>query len=186
MAAIRNVYEIIKKEKPALLAKSDNPNAHLHGFTELPFRMVIIAPSGSGKTNLLCNMIMLFCEGKGTFQKINIVTKDKDEPLYNWLAGKSNSISISEGLSSIPALTQANYPKDSQSLLVLDDLVLSKNLSEVEQVYIRGRKLGVSVIFISQNYYKIPPVIRGNCSVIWSRILKRTSKRSDIGKKLMY
>ena len=37
MAAIRNVYEMIKKDAPTLLKKADNPNKHLHNF-ELPFR----------------------------------------------------------------------------------------------------------------------------------------------------
>ena len=174
MAKIQNVYEIIKKEAPKLLVKGENPNFNLHGL-ELPLRMVIVAPSGSGKTNFLVNLIMLMCHGKGTWSKMTICTRDKDESLYNYLATKSSSIEIVEGVSSIPKLNTENYPKGTQSLLVLDDLVLSKNLSAVEEVYIRGRKLGVSVIFISQNFYKIPPVIRGNCSYIV--ILKLSQNR---------
>ena len=161
MAAVRNVYDMIKKDAPNLLRKADNPNKHLHGF-DLPFRMVIVAPSGSGKSNILVNMIMLFCEGRGTFSKINIVTRDKDEALYNWISSKSDSIVISEGLSTIPKLS--SYEKDTNSLLVIDDLVLSKDLSAVSEVYIRGRKAGVSVVFISQSFFKIPTVIRQNCS----------------------
>ena len=172
MAAIRNVYEMIKKDAPTLLKKADNPNHHLHGF-ELPFRMTIVAPSGCGKSNLLVNMIMLFCDGRGTFQKINIVTRDKDEPLYNWIASKCPSIVVSEGLASLPKLS--TYEKDSNSLLVIDDLVLSKDLSAISEVYIRGRKLGVSVIFISQSYFKIPPVIRQNCS--YMVLLKLSGQR---------
>jgi hypothetical protein len=165
MAAIRNVYDLIKKDAPQLLHKADNPNKHLHNF-DLPFRMVVVAPSGSGKSNLLVNMIMLFCEGKGTFSKINIVTRDKSEPLYDWIASKSASIVISEGLSSLPKLDAKTYDKDSNSLLVIDDLVLSRNLDAVSEVYIRGRKLGISVVFISQSYFKIPSVIRQNCSYL--------------------
>ena len=165
MANVRNVYDIIKKDAPQLLHKADNPNKHLHGF-DLPFRMCIVSPSGSGKSNLLVNMILLFCEGKGTFQKINIVTRDRDEALYNWIASKSSSIVISEGLSSLPKLDSKTYDKDTNSLLVIDDLVLSKDLSAISEVYIRGRKLGVSVVFISQSYFKIPTVIRQNCSYL--------------------
>ena len=44
---IVNMYEKIPKE---YLDKVDNPNFHLHQL-KLPFRMVIVAPSGSGKTN---------------------------------------------------------------------------------------------------------------------------------------
>ena len=97
-----------------------------------------------------------------SFSKINIVTRDKDEALYNWIASKSDSIVISEGLSTIPKLS--SYEKDTNSLLVIDDLLLSKDLSAVSEVYIRGRKAGVSVVFISQSFFKIPTVIRQNCS----------------------
>ena len=165
MAAIQNCYDLIKKDAPQLLHKADNPNKHLHNF-DLPFRMVIVAPSGSGKSNLLVNMILLFCQGKGTFSKINIVTRDKSEPLYDWIASKSASIVISEGLSSLPKLDAKTYDKDTNSLLVIDDLVLSKDLSAISEVYIRGRKLGISVVFISQSYFKIPTVIRQNCSYL--------------------
>ena len=34
----------------------------------------------------------------------------------------------------------------------------------VENYYIRARKLNCSVIFISQSYFKIPKIIRNNCS----------------------
>ena len=165
MASVRNVYDIIKKDAPNLLRKADNPNKHLHNF-DLPFRMVLVAPSGSGKSNLLVNMIMLFCEGSGTFKKINIVTRDKHEPLYEWLESKSSQIVITEGLSSLPKLDAKTYDKDTNSLLVIDDLVLSKDLSAISEVYIRGRKLGISVVFISQSYFKIPTVIRQNCSYL--------------------
>ncbi len=50
--------------------------------------------------------------------------------------------------------------------MVIDDLVLSKNLDAVSEVFIRGRKLGVSVIFISQSFFKIPTVIRQSYSYL--------------------
>ena len=63
-------------------------------------------------------------------------------------------ISIQEGLSKMPRID--DFVKKDNHLIIFDDLVLSKDLSMVENVYIRGRKLGVSVIFISQSYFKIP------------------------------
>ena len=44
---IVNMYEKLPKE---FLDKVDNPNFELHHL-KLPFRMCIVAPSGSGKTN---------------------------------------------------------------------------------------------------------------------------------------
>ena len=49
---IKNMYEKIPAE---LLDKVENPNKHLHQL-KLPFRMCVVAPSGSGKTNFLVNL----------------------------------------------------------------------------------------------------------------------------------
>ena len=79
---IVNMYEKIPKE---FLDKVENPNFHLHQL-KLPFRMCIVAPSGSGKTNFLINLLRLFsCGSKGTFASITIITKNADEPLYKWV-----------------------------------------------------------------------------------------------------
>ena len=156
---IVNMYEKIPKE---FLDKVENPNFPLHQL-KLPFRMCIVAPSGSGKTNFLINLLRLFsCGSKGTFSTITIITKNADEPLYKWVQSVCDQIIVKEGLSNTPQLDK--FDKDKNHLLVFDDLVLSKDLSMVESVYIRGRKLGVSVIFISQSYYRIPKIIRNNCS----------------------
>jgi len=156
---IVNMYERMPKE---FLDKVDNPNFHLHNF-KLPFRMCIVAPSGSGKTNFLINLLKVFsCGEKGTFSTINIITRNKDEPLYKWITNKCDQIVIKEGLSNTPKLD--DFDKEKNHLVVWDDLVLSKDLTMVENYYIRARKLNCSVIFISQSYFKIPKIIRNNCS----------------------
>ena len=124
--------------------------------------MCVVAPSGSGKTNFLCNLLSIFSQGKGTWQSINIITRNKDEPLYKWIIAKSDQIQITEGLHTTPQLDK--FDKDFNHLVVWDDLVLSKDLTMVENYYIRARKLNVSVIFISQSFFRIPKIIRNNCS----------------------
>tara|TARA_R110000803_G_scaffold3508_3_gene11782 strand:- start:5140 stop:5826 length:687 start_codon:yes stop_codon:yes gene_type:complete len=155
---IENLYERMPKQ---YLDKVENPNFHLHNL-KIPMRMCIVAPSGSGKTNFLCNLISLFSAGKGTFQTITIITRNKDEPLYRWITESCESIIIKEGVDNTPALDK--FDKDFNHLVVWDDLVLAKDLSRVENYYIRARKFGVSCIFISQSFFKIPKIIRNNCS----------------------
>lgn len=167
---VANMYEKIPKE---LLDTVQNPNFHLHHL-KLPFRMCIVAPSGSGKTNFLINLLHLFSSGdKGSFQSIHIITANSDEPLYRWIQSKSDQIVIKEGLSNTPPLDK--FDKDANHLVVWDDLVLSKDLTMVSTYYLRARKLNVSCIFLSQSYFRIPKMIRNNCN--YMVLLKLSGQR---------
>jgi DNA helicase HerA-like ATPase len=172
MSKMINFYDVMPKE---LLPKADNPNKPLHQI-DLPFRMCIVAPSGSGKTNFLLNLIALFSKGRGTFASITILTRVADEPLYNFLKLKAENIQIKEGLSNTPPLDK--FDKEENHLVIWDDLVLAKSLEMVENYYIRARKFNVSCIFISQSYYHIPTMIRKNCS--YMVILKLGSGKREI------
>lgn len=192
-----NFYQKIPKH---LLDNTHNPNFDLHGI-KIPFRMIVVAPSGTGKTNFVLNLIGLFSkirskpnkkknkktkmleqlgiyeedDDQGTFKDIHIITRNKDEPLYNFLASKSSSIIISEGLESIPDLDK--FDKKDNHLVVFDDLVLEKNLKPISEYYIRARKLNVSVIFLSQSYFGIPKTIRINSNYI---VILKLSGAKDI------
>jgi ABC-type lipoprotein export system ATPase subunit len=84
---MQNFYE--KKEVKKYCVKADNPNYDMHHF-DTPFRSLVVAPSGSGKSNFITNLISLFCKGKeGTFDNIYIFCKSRDEPLYQFLGDKS-------------------------------------------------------------------------------------------------
>jgi hypothetical protein len=157
---IINFYEHIPKK---YLDEVENPNEHLHNI-KIPFRMCVVAPSGTGKTNFLLNLIKVFSQGQGTFADIAIITRNKDEPLYNYLSGEFEQIQIKEGMSNTPKLDDMD--KKYNHLVVWDDLVLSKNLQNVEEYYMRARKKNCSVVFLSQSYYDIPKFIRKNSNYL--------------------
>lgn len=166
---IENMYEKIPKD---LLDNADNPNFDLHKL-KLPFRMCVVAPSGSGKTNFVLNLISIFSRGRGSFASVDIITRNKDEPLYKWLVLKCDQINIKEGMESIPPLDKMD--KEINHLVIFDDLVLAKDQSRIENYYIRARKLNCSVIYLSQSYYRIPKIIRSNCNYMC--ILKLSGNR---------
>lgn len=169
---IENFYK--KSGMSKYLMKQDNPNLHLHNLSVLPFRMVVVAPSGSGKTNFILNMLQKFSAGKGTFNTITIITKNKQEPLYEWLEDKTKkTVKILEGIENIPNLDKFN--KEDQHIVIFDDLVLEKDQKKMNEFYIRGRKRGISVCYLSQSFFKIPKVIRTNCN--YFVILKLSGKR---------
>ena len=159
LGGVVNWYKQMPKD---MLEEPENPNFDKHGI-KLPFRMVVSAPSGSGKSNFLVNLIYLFSQGgKGTFADITIITRNKDEPLYNFLTKKCEQIVVKEGLHNIPQLDK--FDKKLNHLVCFDDLVLAKDQSAIENFYIRARKLNCSVVYLSQSFFDIPSMIRKNCS----------------------
>ena len=158
MSKVTNFYEHIPTK---MLDIAENPNEHIHGI-KLPFRMCVSAPSGSGKTNMVLNLLKQFSAGKGTFHDITICTRNKDEPLYNYLHSIAPEIVIKEGMSGLPILDKMDKKKN--HLVVVDDLLLEKNQDPIVNYYIRCRKLNCSIIYLSQSYFDIPSLIRKNCS----------------------
>ena len=105
-----------------------------------------------------------------TFHKIIIVSK-AEEPLYDMLLDKLKNISIHyEG--QIPEIEKMN--KGQNGLIVFDDMVLTHN-NKIGEMFIRGRKLGYSCIYISQSFYGTPKIIRQNVNYVW--LGKGMSKR---------
>jgi hypothetical protein len=152
--------------------KSHNPNFDKHGIN-VPFRMLIVGSSGAGKTQTLLNIIHNLGD---TFQNLHIITKNKDEPLYNYLQDKlKENVNIVEGIDNAPDLDK--FDKEEQSLIVMDDLVLEKNQKALEQYFIRARKLNCSLIYISQSYYAVPPIIRKNLTYL---VIKRLASLPDL------
>jgi len=147
-----------------------NPNYQLHGI-KIPFRMLIVGSSGSGKTNTLLELIKRMSD---TFEQIIICCKSKCEPLYDFLASKL-PIQFHEN-GDIPNI---NDFKDGnkQTLIIFDDLVLMKDQSKIAEFYIRSRKYNISCIYLSQSYYKTPKVIRININYL---ILKKLPSTRDL------
>jgi hypothetical protein len=163
------------KEMPKkYLLKSHNPNYEIHGI-KLPFRMLIIGGSGAGKTQTLMNILHNFGD---TFQNLFVITKNRDEPLYNYLADKTakgGGVEILEGIQNAPDLDKLD--KEEQTLIVMDDLVLERNQHQLEQYFIRARKLNCSLIYISQSYYAVPKMIRQNLTYL---VIKRLNTLGDL------
>jgi len=162
-------YKVMPKE---FLLKSHNPNYKDHKLN-FPFRMLIIGGSGARKTQTLMNLIRVM---NGTFNNIHIITKNKKEPLYEYLESKvDNGLTITEGIDSAPNLDE--FDKKEQSLIVMDDLVLEKNHKKLEQYFIRARKLNCSLVYLSQSYFAVPKMIRMNLNYL---IIKRLNTLQDL------
>ncbi len=158
---VQNMYEVMPR---SFLHNAENPHFDKHGF-KLPFRLCCVAPSGSGKTNWLMNLISLMsAKPKGTFADITIITRNADEPLYKWLTDICDDVKIHESLNELPVLDKMD--KDLNHLVCIDDMVLEKNQDRIKNYYIRCRKLNCSIAYLSQSYFAIPKIIRNNCNYL--------------------
>ncbi len=174
-----NFYELIPKGD-----KKINPNYAIHGI-EVPFRMLISAPSGSGKTNALMNLISLMDK---TFHEIIICVKSADEPLYNMLINKLGSaVKVFEN-GDVPNIEEYSIMDEKtkrlkrvdkkQRLIVFDDLINDRSANKIaNEYYIKGRKLGFSMCYIAQSYYQINKMIRDNTQYF---ILGRNLLKKDL------
>ena len=73
-----------------------------------------------------------------------------------------------------------NPDKENKTLIVLDDMIAdminNKKLnSVVTELFIRGRKLNISLVFITQSYFKVPKDVRLNTTHFF--IMKIPNKR---------
>lgn len=164
---VSNFYDIM----PADFKKEyHNPNYANHGI-KIPFRMLIVGSSGSGKTNTLLELIKRM---NNTFEDIIICCKAKCEPLYEFLASKIPIKFYENG--EIPDINDFKTGTK-QTLIVFDDLVLMKDQSRIAEFFIRSRKYNMSCIYLSQSYYKTPKVIRININYL---ILKKLPSTRDL------
>ena len=140
----------------------------------IPWRGVIVGSSGSGKSNLILNLIKFHSK---VYDLIVLVIKNSDEPLYNYLKTKiapENLIIIEDQANLGPP---ENYKSEKQTLVIIDDMCLEKDQSKFTEFFIRGRKLNISTVYLTQSYIKCDITIRRNANYIF---LKKIPNNRDI------
>ena len=147
-----------------------NKNTSSSEYNNWPFRMLIIGSSGSSKTNALLHLIDKF----HPIDKIYLYAKDIDEPKYQYLINKREQVGI-KNLNDPRAFTEYsndindvlenidNYNKnrDKKVLIIFDDMIADIMRSEkfkaiVKELFVRCRKLNISIVFITQSYFRTP------------------------------
>jgi hypothetical protein len=178
---VKCVYDYMPKK---YLKEYNNPNFK-HHLLNVPLRMIIVGFSGAGKTQLLFHLIEKM---RGTYENIKVFAKEKDEPLYNYLADSipADQFQIYNGISQLTNLdnkekTEQTYNPTMQHLLIFDDLMLVQDQTKIIEYFVRGRKIakGISLIYLTQSYFEVPITIRKNITYL---ILKKISNEGDLGR----
>ena len=154
-----------------------------------PYRILIIGGSGSGKTNALLNLI----NNQPDIDKIYLYAKDPYEAKYQYLIKKREKVGLdhfddpkafveySNDMQDVHKnIDDYNPRKKRKVLIVFDDMIVdminNKRLdSIVAELFIRGIKLNISIVFITQSYFKVPKDVRLNSTHFF--ILKIPNKR---------
>ena len=154
-----------------------------------PYKILIIGGSGSGKANALLNLI----ENQSDIDKLYLYVKDPYEAKYQYLINKRESVGInhfndpkafieySNDMHDVyKNIDDYNPDKENKILTVFDnmiaDMIHNKKLNSiVMELFIRGRKLNISLVFITQSYFKVPKDVRLNSSHVF--ISKISNKR---------
>ena len=141
-----------------------------------PYKILIIGGSGSGKTNVLLNSI----ENQPDIDKIYLYAKVPYECKYQYLINKREGVSInhfkypktfieySNDMHNVYTnIDDCNPNKENKMLIIFNDMIAdmiqNKTLNSiVTELFIRGRKLNISLVFISQSYFKVPKDVRLN------------------------
>ena len=73
-------------------------------------------------------------------------------------------------------IEEYNLGKKRKVLIVFDDMIADMiNNKKLEKLEIRGRKLNISIVFITQSYFKVPKEVRLNTTHFF--IMKIPNKR---------
>ena len=154
-----------------------------------PYRILIIGGSGSGKTNALLNLI----NNQPNIDKTYLYAKDPYEKKYQYLINTREKVGLnhfndpkafmeySNDMQDIyKNIEDYNPIKKRKVLIVFDDMIAdminnNKLNPIVTELFIRGRKLNISIDFITQSYFKVPKDVRLNSTHFF--IMKIPNKR---------
>ena len=140
------------------------------------YRILIKGGSGSGKTNALLNLT----NNQPDIDKIYLYAKDPYEKQYQYLINKREKVGLnhfndpkafmeySNDMHDVyKNIKDYNPIKKRKVLIIFDDMIADMiNNNElnpiVTELFIRSRKLNISIVFITQSYFKVPKDVRLN------------------------
>ena len=156
---------------------NDNNNNHNKKWSYIPdhpYRILIIGGSGSGKTNTLLNLI----KEQKDIAKIYLYAKDLSEPKYKYLIKNCENAGIKHANDSeafiecsntlddvYKSINDYNPNRRRKILIVFNDMIADimtnkKFQAIIKELFIRCRKINLSLVFITQSYFSVPKDVR--------------------------
>ena len=163
---LKNFYEAASKIKGNEMTYY-NPNA---AVPQHPAQVLIVAPTGAGKTNFLLNTL----EQSACYDHINVCAKDLEEPLYRLLKHEypeDQDVYMTSDIKEFPTVDQADAKK--QTANIFDDMMTDKKaVPTIIDHFARGRKKNESNFYLSQRFFNIPKTVREQLTDLFLRNLR--------------
>jgi hypothetical protein len=181
-AVVRNFYELIGSHYTTPQRQYENyPQFQI----DIPCRILICGGTGSGKTNILMNIIF----GMACWTRFYLCAKNLSEDLYNFLITEIQKVEkklkkqgeilfVCSEISELPL--ENEFDKRYNNLVIIDDFINepAKVLKPLANLFTMGRKRNISCVFISQGYTETPIMIRKNCSQVILKEMKPNDLRN--------
>ena len=155
------------------------------------YRIMIIGGSGSGKTNTLINLI----NEQNNIDKIYLYARDLSQPKYEYLVKKRDNVGIKHVNNPNTFIECSNTMDDvygniddynpirkRKKIIVLDDMIADIMTNRrfqaiIKELFIRCRKLNISLVFITQSYFSVLEDVRLNST---HYLIMNINKRKEL------
>ena len=160
--------------------RNENNKKHNEKRPYIPdhlYRIIVIGGSESGKANALLNLIKEQ-DWHDVINKIYLYARDLSEPKYQFLIKKLEDagikhvknpnafIACSDTMDDAYKDTDNYNPKRDKKVLIgfddmISDITRNKKFQTITKALFirgRGRKLNISLVFITQSYFPVPKV----------------------------
>ena len=171
---------------------NENNEKHNEKWPYIPYhlyRILITGGSASGKTNTLLNLIneqhdidnIYFYARDLNEPKLKILIKKRQDTGIKHLNDPNAFIECSNTMQDVyENIHDYNSNRKRKILIVFDDMIADimtnkKFQSIIKELFIKCRKLNISLVFITQSYFSVPKNVRLNST--HCLIMKINNKR---------
>ena len=174
---------------------NNNHNEKWPYIPDHPYRILIIGGSGSRKTNTLFNLI----NEQNDIDKIYLYARDLSESKYEYLIKNRENAGIKHLNDSKAFIECLNTMDDGYKnindynpnrrrkiLIVFDDMIADimtnkKFQAILKELFIRCRKINVSLVFITQSYFSVPKDVSFNSTHYFIMSINNKRELQNIG-----
>ena len=180
--------------RPRKVPKYTCEQSHYDSVPQIPFRMLVLGPSNSGKSQLiqalLCDFLKSHKNGSSCFHKIVVISpsvnvdavwgpvkelqKSARDPREKVNFEVYDPAALHDLIAQQKKLVAACKKRGDEEMpsmcVVLDDIAddvhFCRHERLVQELFVRGRHAFISIVASVQKYRVIAPVVRVNCSCL--------------------